>query len=238
MIESKKRIGFDRYVKLEWCKAAIEVALQRQSIEDLNGLVGQTLLGMESRRKTVDILNRLWINPFPELKDFSRRSIELYAVLGDSALLPLCWGVAIATYPFFGKTSEITGRLFNLNEDCSIAEVQRRMAEVYGERDGINRAASRVLQSQADWGAVARTENGKRLNRLQSNVLTNEKVVVWFVEAILRYTEKPVDVAVLPSIAVAYPFALNITLAYTLSNSAKLDVRSAGIGSQMVSIKN
>ena len=238
MTDSKKRIGFDRYVQLAWCRAALDVAVGRQSLDDLDELVGRTLSGLESRRKTIDVLNRLWIKPFPDLKHFGRRGVDIYSALGESALLPLCWGASIATYPFFGKVAEITGRLFNLQDDCSIAEVQRRMAEVYGERDGINRATSRVLQSQADWDAVARTENGKRLIHQTPLTLTEEKLVVWLVEATLRYAEKALSVSTLQSMAVIYPFAINLPLAYVLSNSQTLELHTEGSGNQLVALRD
>ena len=237
MIPSQPRIGFDRYVQLDWCKAALDVASGTKSLNDLDGIVSQVLTGSESRRKTIDILKRLWINPFPESKEFIKRGIDSYRTIGESVVFPICWGAAIATYPFFGKTAEVTGRLFNLQEDCSIAEVQRRMAEIYGDRDGITRAASRVLQSQASWGALERVDKGKRLIRKTPMTLTNDQVVAWLVEAVLRYTGKAVSVPMLQSMAVIYPFVLDQSLAYVISNYPTLELRSEGSSNQFVALR-
>ena len=57
--------------------------------------------------------------------DFSDRGIHIYR---DSPLSPipvLTWGMAITTYPFFGKVDETVGRLTALQEDCASAEVHR-----------------------------------------------------------------------------------------------------------------
>jgi len=71
------------------------------------------------------VLNRLWLEPRPDLVDFSDRGIHIYR---DSPLSPipvLTWGMAITTYPFFGKVDETVGRLTALQEDCASAEVHR-----------------------------------------------------------------------------------------------------------------
>lgn len=60
-------------------------------------------------------------------------------------------GVAIATYPFFGKVAELVGRLSALQGDCASARVHRRMSEIYGEREGTRRMTNMVIQSQASW---------------------------------------------------------------------------------------
>lgn len=237
MTRSPPRIGFDRYVQLDWCKAALDVASGSQSLDDLGDLVSRVLTGAESRRKTIDILKRLWISPFPESKEFISRGVDIYRTIGESVVLPMCWGASIATYPFFGKTAEITGRLFNLQEDCSIAEVQRRIAELYGDRDGISRATSRVVQSQASWGALTREEKSKRLIRRAPISLTSEQVVVWLVEAVLRYTGKAVSVPSLQSMPLIYPFVLDQSLAYVISNCPHLELRSEGSSNQFVALR-
>ena len=149
---------------------------------------------------------------------------------------PLSWGSAMVTYPFFGKTAEITGRLLSIQGDCSIKEVQRRMAEIYGDRDGIARAVSRVLQSQESWGMIERVEKGKRLVRKVPITLSDEQVVIWLVEAVIRFTGKAVSLANLQSMPVLYPFVLDQSLAYAVSSSKNLELRSEGVGGQFVAL--
>jgi len=231
------KIGFDRYVQLDWCHAALDVACGTKTLEQLDALVAQTLNGVESRRKTIDILKRLWISPFKETKDLVSRGVNLYCSQGNKVLFPLCWGTALATYPFFAKVAEISGRLISLQDSCSILEVQRRIAEIYGERDGIVLATSRVLQSQENWGAIERVEKGKRLIRCAPIAVTNDQVLVWLVEAALRYTGRAVSVSTLQSMKVIYPFALNQSLTYVISNSPALEMWSEGPSNQFVALR-
>ena len=150
---------------------------------------------------------------------------------------PLNWGSAIVTYPFFGKTAKITGRLLSIQGDCSIKEVQRRMAEIYGDRDGIARAVSRVLQSQESWGMIERVEKGKRLVRKAPLILNNEQIVTWLIEAVIRFTGKAVSLANLKSMPVLYPFVLDQSLAYAVSSNKKLELRSEGANGQFVALR-
>lgn len=231
-------MGFERYIQLDWCIAALEAANERQTVSDVKEQLAKVLTGVESKRKTFDILKRLWLQPLPNYTEFSKRGVELYRKHGADAVVPLNWGIAIVTYPFFGKTAEITGRLLSLQGDCSIKEVQRRMAEIYGDRDGIVRAVSRVLQSQESWGLIERVEKGKRLVGKTQLTLSEEEIITWLVEAVIRYTGKAVSLANLQSMPVLYPFVLDQSLAYAVSSNKKLEIRSEGANGQFVALRD
>ena len=105
------KIGFDRFIHLDWITAALKVSAGIASIEDLTNLFDMYGLSVEAQKKTRTILNRLWLKPRLELSDFASRGIELFKANPDEITIALCWGTAIANYPFFGKVAELTGRL-------------------------------------------------------------------------------------------------------------------------------
>lgn len=231
-------IGFDRYVQLNWCELTLEAATESSTSDDVKDEIATVLTGAESRRKTFDILKRLWLHPLPEYADFFKRGIELFRKSRESLTSALNWGCALVTYPFFGKTAEITGRLLAIQGDCSIKEVQRRMAEIYGDRDGVARAVSRVLQSQENWGMIERVEQGKRLVRKAPATISDEQAVTWLVEAAIRFTGKALAVQSIQSMAVLYPFVLDHPLAYAVSVSKNLELRSEGLNAHYVALRN
>lgn len=230
-------IGFDRYVDIEWCRSALDAAATHRSIEVVRDQVATTLPGIESQRKTLDVLKRVSTKPFEHLDDFIGRGIDIYKRLGQDVVLSLIWGASIASYPFFGKTSETAGRLLALQGDFSIKELQRRMAEQYGDRSGIERAVARVLQSQESWQALARDETAKRVVKLQSVVIDDGELTAWLIEAAVRYAGKPVSVPNLQSLPVLFPFNLTRPLAYVVSNSANLLLRSEGPSNQFAALR-
>ena len=110
------------------------------------------------------------------------------------------------------------------------------MSEIYGEREGTRRMTNMVIQSQASWGAVERVEKGKRVIRLAPTTVDNDELTAWLIEAAVRYTGKPVSVPTLQSLPVLFPFSLTRPLAYVISNSPNLNLRSEGPSSQFVAL--
>ena len=238
MIPMAPQIGFDRFIRLDWVAAALKVRAGLANLDELNELLDAAGLGLVARKKTRTVLNRLWLEPRVDLVDFANRGAEIFKANPGVPIPALSWGMAIATYPFFGKVAELMGRLSALQGDCSSAEVHRRMSETYGEREGIYRMTNMVLQSQANWGTIERVEKGKRLIRKSAITVANDQAVVWLMEAALRYSGKAVPVATLQSMAVIYPFVLNQPLGYVASNSPMLEVRSEGPSNQFVALRS
>lgn len=232
------QIGFDRFIQLDWVAAALKVRAGLASLDDLDELLDAAALGKEARSKTRTKLNALGLAPRPELADFIDRGVNIFknSVSADD-VAPFAWGAAVATYPYFAKIAEFTGRLTAIQGDCAVSELHRRMSEVYGDREVTKRATQAVLQTQANWGAVQRIENGKRLIRKSPIPVVNDQAVAWLIEAVLRYTGKAMPVATLQSATVIYPFVLEQPLGYISSTSPALEVRSEGINNQFVSLR-
>jgi hypothetical protein len=231
------QIGFDRFIPLEWAATALRVRADLATLEDLNAVLNAAGLGVAARKKTRTVLNRLWLEPRPELADFAERGVAIYKADPSVPITALTWGMAIATYPFFGKVAELVGRLTALQGDCTSAEVHRRMSEIYGEREGTYRMTNMVLQSQASWGAIERVEKGKRIKRMKPIVVSSDQAVAWLVEAALHYVGKAVSISALPSQAVLYPFVLDQPLGYLALRSPNLVVYSQGPSNHVVALK-
>lgn len=236
MSPAAPQIGFDRFIQLDWAAAALRVRAGISDMQQLTELLDATHSGAVAKKKTRTVLNRLWLEPRPELASFADRGIQVFRDAPDTPISALSWGMAIATYPFFGKVAEIVGRLTSLQGDCAAAEVHRRMAEMYGEREGTRRMTRMVLQSQASWGAIERTENGKRLARRPKTILQGQKAITWLVEACVRFSGHPLSVAAIDTSPIIYPFELQKSLAYILSNSCTLELRTDTMSNQVVDL--
>ena len=164
--------------------------------------------------------------------------VLMFWVAKIGELAAFAWGAAIATYPYFGKVAEFTGRLTSIQGDCAVSEIHRRISEVYGDREVTKRATQAVIQTQANWGAIERVGKGERLVRFPARSLKNDKMVAWLIEAALRYQGKAISLATLQSLAVIYPFRLDQPLGYLMSNSPMLEVRLEGPSSQFVGLRS
>jgi len=230
------KIGFDRFIHLDWAATALRIRASEATSEDLMEVLGSSHAGPAAKKKTRTVLNRLWLEPLPDLVDFADRGVQIYRAAPNTTAPALTWGMAIATYPFFGKVAEIVGRLTALQGDCTSAEVHRRMAEIYGEREGTRRMTNMVLQSQANWSAIERVDKGKRIVRKKAIDLTGSPVAAWLVEACLRYSRRALPVANIESSPLIYPFILGVSTAYLLSKERVFEMRVDGAGNQVVGL--
>lgn len=239
MIPTAPQIGFDRFIQLDWVAAALKVRAGMASLDVLNELLDLAGLGKEAKAKTRTKLNSLALEPRPELADLIDRGVQIFKGTEDAGLLgAFAWGGAIATYPYFGKVAEFTGRITSIQGDCAVSEIHRRISEVYGDREVTKRATQAVIQTQANWGAIERVEKGKRLVRKAPITLSDDQVVTWLIEAVIRFTGQAVSLSNLRSMPVLYPFVLDQSLAYAVSSSKKLEIRSEGVGAQFVALRD
>lgn len=231
------QIGFDRFLRLEWIGFALMARIDGRSFGDLDAMLADAGLAREARAKTLTKLRALWLQPREDLADFGSRGVEIARTSEGLSLAALGWGMAITTYPFFGKTAELIGRLTAIQGDCSSAEVHRRMSELYGERAVTKRAAQAVIQTIVDWGGLTRDQNGKRLSRSRQTPILNEALSAWLVEAALRYNGRALQVVRLQSLPVLFPFDLRPSLGPLLARSPDLMLRSEGPDSQLVDLR-
>jgi len=232
------QIGFDRFIQLDWAAAALRVRAGVSTLDDLADLLDSSHTGPAAKKKTRTVLNRLWLEPRPDLVEFADRGVRIYREAPEISISALTWGMALATYPFFGKVAEIVGRLTALQGDCTSAEVHRRMVEIYGEREGTRRMTNMILQSQASWGAIDRVDKSKRIVRKQAIDLHGSSVAAWLAEACLRYAGRSLPVASIDSNPIIYPFILGGSASYLLSRSQALEMHVDSGGNQIVSLMN
>jgi hypothetical protein len=230
-------IGFDRFIPLDWAACALRIRACLESPETLEALIGETKPGEASRKKTRSVLKGLWLEPRAELIPFTDRGAEILAEVNEPAVPALCWGMAIAAYPFFGKVAEQIGRLTSLQGECTSAEIHRRIAETYGERETAYRAVNRVMQTQASWGALERIDKGRRVVRRPPMTVSHDGLTAWLIEAAIRHTGRPLSVATLQSSPVLFPFSLHAPLALAVSSSPTLELHQGGSGSQLVGFR-
>src|SRR5437899_2900808 len=119
MTSSAPKIGFDRFIALNWVALALRVRAGDATDTELDALLEADGLTLAAKKKTRTVLNRLWLEPRAELVDFVDRGVLLHKSRPEVPITSLCWGAAIATYPFFGKVAELVGRLSSIQGDCA-----------------------------------------------------------------------------------------------------------------------
>jgi hypothetical protein len=237
-MKSAPKIGFDRFIRLNWAVTALEVRANIVDMNDFKILLDSAGLGDEAKKKTRTVLNQLWLNPRTELVSFANHGASIFKEISNEFAAVFCFGMAVATYPFFGKVVEIIGRLSSIQGDCTVTEVHRRMSEIYGEREGTRRMTSMVIQTLEDWKIIQRIDKKKRIARLPSITIDDNNLSTWLIESILRSTGKKISISSLQSLPILFPFLLSHSLLYVISNCNRLKIHSEGMGNQFVSLSN
>lgn len=232
--DTAPQIGFDRYIQLDWARSALRVRAGLETLEELTALIDASHTGTAAKKKTRTVLNRLWLEPRSDTENMCDLAVAIYKSDLSTPVAALTWGMAIATYPFFGAVAEIVGRLLRLQGECSSAEVHRRMAEVYGEREGTRRMTNMVLQSQASWGAIERQRQGKDIRRA-AGIPVGAELGAWLAEATLRYVGRAIPISSFASHPVLYPFGFDDHLGYNIAQNANLIIKTDGGGDRLAS---
>lgn len=230
------KIGFDRFIDQEWATIALQIRAGMATPEELTAAMDTFHRGAAAKKKTSTVLKRLWLEPRDDLIEFADRGAQLYRNVDGVSALTLTWGMAIVAYPFFGKVAEIVGRLSSLHGQCTSAEVHRRMAELFGEREGTRRMTNMVLQSQASWGAIERESDGRTISRRPPSEVNDGRVVEWLAEACLLYVGHELSASRLSAHPTMFPCKFGSTSTYSLSRSESLAIRTDGAGNHVFGV--
>ena len=235
-------IGFDRRVKLEWLDAAAWKAATETDITEvrkyLDDFLQSECQSREARRKTITVLTRIWVRVPQKHRSLQERALEILTEDGPDTRLWLHWGMTLVAYPFFRDIADITGRLLTLQNEVSLEQVYRRLAERWGERSTVRRASQRVVRSMVDWGVLQDTAVKGVYIPAAKKGPASASVQLWFLEALL-YSESTQAVILqqLPKLPSAFPFHLDISVA-NIRQSKRFEIQRQGLDLDMVTIVN
>lgn len=185
---SSPEIVFRRKVRMLWLEQALALAASGADWESaraaLEPEVAAENAGKETVRKVLEHIKRIWFEPPPEAAALLQDALMLSRRPEISAKL-LCWGMAIAAYPFVGSVAENLGRLIRLQGKAPREDVQRRMREQYGDREYVNRITRFTISSFRDWGVVGK--EGRLGDYSPGQVMRPNSVemMIWLIEALM-----------------------------------------------------
>ena len=233
-------VGFDRRVRCDWLDAIASQRAAGLKTADLRRY-GHRLLrgefpGNDARGKTLTVIFHLWVDVPERASALRDAALKLLPNLRTDCRVALHWGLGLATYPFYRDVADATGRLCALQGDVSLAQLQRRLAERWGQRPTAERAAQRIVRSWIDWGMLK--ETGQRGTYSPAHRLTlSAELSSWMVEAVLVGTDaesQPVSsIRVTPQL---FPFDVQVS-AHELRRSPRLVVHRQGIDEDIVALR-
>lgn len=234
------KIGFDRKIRLEWLDA---IASKRVAGADIRGLrrfahflIQRDHPSEKAHRNTVTVLLQLWADPSRRACGLRDAAAGMFGELPERQRVVLHWGIALATYPFFRDVAASTGRLLGLQDCVSLQQIQRRIAEKWGQRSTVERAAQRVVRSMVDWGTLI--EAGQRGTYVVLKPLPVEgRLATWLVEAfLLGQGASDVTMAQLQHSAAFFPFNVRISV-HELRRAHQFVVHRQALDEEVIALR-
>ena len=185
-----ERIGFDRTVRLQWLDKTALLASELRDEDALRGALLKWLAGYvngsESRRRTANVLTRLWWRVPTAHVPLRDEALEWVAGLPAQERLALHWGMALLAYPFFLDVASISGRLLRLQGTFKLAQVSERIGAQWGNRPTLEFALARVIRSLQDWGVLLSGEQRGIYTATPTPIPLPTTPALWLFEAVLR----------------------------------------------------
>ena len=240
MANPLKKIGFDRKVELPWINMAAELAGRRMNVAQiahhLDNLLQDYITGKDARRKTRTVVLAMWAKTPPELSELRSEAFKLLRSLKPINHRAVHWGMAMAVYPFFGEVAAITGRLIHLQGSASEAEIQRRVKEIYGDRQTVTRAVQRTLATFLCWQVVQRPQPTVYVP-VAPLTITGKKLTTWLIEAFLHYSESSHPLAAILHSPAYFPFRFKTITTADLRRCARLEVASHALDEELIMLR-
>lgn len=243
-------IGFDRRIRRAWLDRTAEIVQEALSGAGpdlaaltsvraaLNQALEEEIRGPDARRKTINVLTRIWLrvpDPHRALRD---KALALWAETPESGRLWLHWGLVLLAFPFFRDLAATVGRLLRAQDRFTTAQVVRELSGRWGERTTLDYAVPRAIYSLTDWGVLEAIGEERGLYRqAPARVSPHPELPLWLLEAALQASPGDAlslyDLLHLPAL---FPFRLDIALERLHTSSRFLLLRN-GDGEEWVTVR-
>lgn len=232
-----ERIGFDRLIRLRWLDQAALLAGELRDGDALHGALLQHLVldlsGKDARRKTANVLTRVWWRTPAQHEALRDEALALFPHCHPDDRLFLHWGMVLVAYPLFGQVAGAAGRLLRLQGSLRLAQLNSRIAAQWGHRSTLDYAVPRIVYSMLDWQALIATDQPGVYQTSQPVTATDPSLLRWLLEAAMTAYGNDRPLSDLLRAAELFPFALE-SGASQVTQSPRLQVYQQGQEMTMV----
>jgi len=243
----KIQIGFSQRIQLEWLERTANLVLAGSSKKEIEEILQEHLEDQLSiggtakrgnREKAITILIKVWVDVRKGLGPFRDDGLKLLQRLPIEEHLAVHWGMSMAAYPFFGIVADTTGKLLRLQDNVTASQVQRRLRELFGERETVYRAARRILRVFIDWEVVSESSKKGVYVSGHSMNITNKELIAWLIEASLLANRKASgSVKTIAQSPTLFPFKIPVPKAADLGRSKRLEIFHHSLDDEVVSLQ-
>lgn len=244
------KLGIKQTIQKSWMDYVVKMMLAGLSEKEIRADLDEFLANQkqsggtgERGKKTYGMAISIlasWFSPEKELIPFRENALELVRDEYPKNWLPYHWAVMSASYPFWFNVARQTGRLLNLQDQITKAQVFSRLKEKYGDRETVDRNARYVIRSFVAWGVLVDSKikgcykKGKTIGINDSNL-----VILLYKAALYADKEGKAALGVLKKNPAFFPFKLPaLTGDFILQQGNDIDVVRYGLDDELLKLSN
>lgn len=215
-------------------RADLDLYLATQKQSGGEGIRGEKSYGM-----AIGILAS-WFDPDNDLLPFRDAALTLASSMRPAQWLALHWAVISASYPFWFNVAMQTGRLFNLQDQITQAQVFNRIKERYGDRVAVARNARYTVRSFVAWKVINDTKSKGCYGKASPLIVNDSNLAVLLLESALYASpEGKGALNVLLKNPAFFPFSLpSISGDTIVKQNPRIEVVRFGLDEELLKLKN
>lgn len=219
-----KGLGFIRNINLAWLDATADACLRNADVqalrEELDQYLKPEMEGIESRRKTIDVLLGIWRKTAIIDQHLHTQALDFLPRIPVSERIWLHYGLTLLYYPFFRQTAAVIGQFARTGEPVTRAAVKNRLAAEIGHLGSLNRAAERIVASLVDWDILIYQKKGNLyLPQLQGNKSDHQELQCWLLAcALYAHPSDQLPYSDLVRLPELFPFRFTVLLDHLRTN--------------------
>ena len=249
MSKRHEKIGIKHTVQKYWMDRVVQMLLAgmkekeiRSDLDDYlstqkpSGGIGER--GKGTYGMAISLL-ACWFAPEKDLLLFRDEALSLARTSPSSEWLPLHWAIISASYPFWFNVAKQTGRLFNLQEQITQAQVFNRLKEQYGDRETVARNARYTVRSFIAWEVLSDSKAKGCYEQAIPLLISEPKIAILLLEAaLIAMPEGKSALRLLIANPALFPFQLPVMTGDFIAHSCeRLKVVRYGMDDEMLELK-
>jgi hypothetical protein len=232
-MNSQTTIGFTQQIKKAWLDFTVQSLLAGQTPSEVRK---QLKVLLPNQQKAISILSKIWLNVPPPLQSFRQEGLALYQQITLEEQLAVHWGMTLLAYPFAAVLAENVGRLVRIQNTITPIQLQKRLAEKWGERELVTTSVRQLMHCWVEWGILTILGETVSYEAVVPKVITHPRLTAWLLESILLANQ--VQVGTLTTLVNYTPalFPFKLSTNYFIPNE-RLELFSQGVGEIKIAIK-
>ncbi len=241
------KVGIQRELHIDWFDQAARLHAigvpknkARQEIYSyLDNAPGfKTSPSMQTKIYVANALIKSWISPDQELIALRDSTFQMLQC-NPNRRFALHWCLLGAAYPFWFAVATVIGRLLNLQDQVTQAQIVNRLKEKFGDRQTISRRARYVIRSFVVWGAIKDSNAKGCYKKIPPANIDDANLAILMIEALLLATpEAKGALGLLLNSPALFPFNLPVMTGDFLSQrSERIEVLRYGLDDELLKWK-